>query len=109
MVGDLRSYQRYFYTPGPLLGVCVLVGLGALVLRRRGWRDRLDPALLALIGLTLMVGPAATASFDFRYVLPTLAVLPPAAALALRGLTLRRREEPGPAEEPRPEPAPAAG
>ncbi|SHN66704.1 Dolichyl-phosphate-mannose-protein mannosyltransferase [Geodermatophilus obscurus] len=109
MVGDLRSYQRYFYTPGPLLGVCVLVGLGALFLRRRGWRDRLDPALLALIGLTLMVGPAATASFDFRYVLPTLAVLPPAAALALRGVFLRRRDEQGPAAEPRPEPAPAAG
>jgi 4-amino-4-deoxy-L-arabinose transferase-like glycosyltransferase len=110
MVGDLRSYQRYFYTPGPLLGVCMLVGLGALFLRRRGWRERLDPALLALIGLTLMVGPAATASFDFRYVLPTLAVLPPAAALALRGVSpRRRREEPGPAEEPRPEPAPAAG
>ncbi|WP_448607855.1 phospholipid carrier-dependent glycosyltransferase [Geodermatophilus sp. URMC 60] len=109
MVGNLRSYQRYFYTPGPVLGVCVLVGLGALFLRRRDWRDRLDPALLSLVGLTLMAGPAATASFDFRYVLPTLAVLPPAAALALRAVTLRRRrEEPGPAEEPRPEPAPAA-
>jgi hypothetical protein len=110
MVGDLRSYQRYFYTPGPVLGVCMLVGLGALFLRRRDWRDRLDPALLALVGLTLMAGPAATASFDFRYVLPTLAVLPPAAALALRGVPLRRRPaEQGRAEEPRPEPAPAAG
>jgi hypothetical protein len=87
----------------------VLIGLGALFLRRRGWRDRLDPALLALIGLTLMVGPAATASFDFRYVLPTLAVLPPAAALALRGVGRRRRADERTAAEPRPEPAPAAG
>ena len=110
MVGNLRSYQRYFYTPGPVLGVCLLVGLGALLARRRGWQDRLDPALLALLGLTLMAGPAATASFDFRYVLPTLAVLPPAAALALRGVSLRRRrDEQAAAEEPRPEPAPAAG
>jgi hypothetical protein len=110
MVGDLRSYQRYFYTPGPVLGVCMLVGLGALFARRRGWPDRLDPAVLALLGLTLMAGPAATASFDFRYVLPTLAVLPPAAALALRGVSLRRRPtEEATAEEPRPEPAPTAG
>ena len=113
MVGNLRFYQRNFYAPGPVLGVCLLVGLGALLARRRGLRDRLDPAVLALIGLTLMAGPAATASFDFRYVLPTLAILPPAAALALRGLSpppwRRRRTEEATAEKPRPEPAPAAG
>jgi len=34
MVGDLRSYQRYFYTPGPVLGVCLLVGLGTILFRR---------------------------------------------------------------------------
>ena len=111
MVGNLRSYQRYFYTQGPLLGLCLLVGLGGLLVRRRSWRDRLDPALLALVGLTLMAGPAATASFDFRYVLPTLAVLPPAAALALRGVSLpwQRRTAEDTTEEPRPEPAPTAG
>lgn len=110
MVGDLRSYQRYFYTQGPVLGVCLLIGLGGLFVRRRGWRDRLDPAVLALIGLTLMAAPAATASFDFRYVLPTLAVLPPAAALTLRGVSLRgRRTAADTTEEPRPEPAATAG
>lgn len=113
MVGDLRSYQRYFHTPGPALGACLVVGLGALLARRRPWRDRLDPAVLALLGVTLLAGPSATASFDYRYLLPTLAVLPPAAALALRGLRLlpRRpqREEPATAEERRPEPAPASG
>jgi hypothetical protein len=61
-----------------------------------------------------MAGPAATASFDFRYVLPTLAVLPSAAALALRGVPLppwrrRRTTEDTTAGEPRPEPAPTAG
>ena len=109
MVGDLRSYQRYFYTPGPVLGICLLVGLGALLARRRDWRDRLDPAVLALVGFTLMAGPAATASFDFRYVLPTLAVLPPAAALALRGVGRRRRAAERTVAEPRPDPAPTAG
>lgn len=114
MVGNLRSYQRYFYTQGPLLGVCLVVGLGALLARRRSWRDRLDPAVLALLGLTLLAGPAATASFDFRYLLPTLAVLPPAAALALRGVSAppwRRRqvEKAATEQERRPEPAPTAG
>jgi hypothetical protein len=113
MVGNLRSYQRYFYTPGPLLGVCLVMGLGALLARRRDWRDRLDPAVLALLGLTLLAAPAATASFDFRYLLPTLAVLPTAAALALRGVSAprwrRRQVEQDSLQEPRPEPAPAAG
>jgi hypothetical protein len=94
LVADLQAYQRVAYTPGPVLGVCIVAGLGALLLRRRSWRDRLDPALLALLGIALLMGPAATASFDYRYLLPTLAVLPPAAALATRGLlprTWRRR------------------
>jgi hypothetical protein len=42
-----------------------------------------------VLGATLLVAPAMTASFDYRYMLPTLAVLPPAAALGLRGLRPR--------------------
>jgi hypothetical protein len=89
LVHDLRGYQRYVYTPGPVLALCIVAGVAALLRRRRDWRDRLDPALLAALGLTLLVAPAMTASFDYRYLLPTLAVLPPAAALALRGLSPR--------------------
>ncbi|WNV77253.1 phospholipid carrier-dependent glycosyltransferase [Geodermatophilus sp. DSM 44513] len=111
LVADLRAYQQVVYTPGPVLGLCLVAGFGALLLRRGSWRDRLDPALLAALGLTVLVGPAMTASFDYRFLLPTLAVLPPAAALALRGASppwQRRSAEdtPGP---PPPGPAPAAG
>ena len=89
LVDDLRAYQQVAYTPGPVLGICIVAGFGALFLHRRSWRDRLDPALLAAVGLALLLGPALTASFDYRFLLPTLAVLPPAAALATRGLSLR--------------------
>jgi Dolichyl-phosphate-mannose-protein mannosyltransferase len=89
LVRDLRAYQRVVYTPGPALAFCIVAGLAALLRRREDWRDRLDPALLAALGVALLVAPAMTASFDYRYLLPTLAVLPPAAALGLRGLSVR--------------------
>jgi hypothetical protein len=95
LVHDLAAYQRFGYTPGPVLGVCLVAGFGALFLRRRSWRDRLDPALLAAVGLACLVGPAATASFDYRYLLPALVVLPPAAALATRRLSFSRAPRPG--------------
>jgi hypothetical protein len=104
LVEDLRAYQKAGYTPGPVLGLCIVAGVGALFFRRRSWRDRLDPALLSVLGLTLLVAPAMTASFDYRYLLPTLAVLPPAAALALRGVRVRL-----PARVSRSTPGPPAG
>jgi hypothetical protein len=84
LVADLRAYQRVVYTPGPVLALCAVAGLAALARRRWPVRERLDPALLAVLGLSLLVVPAATASFDYRYLLPALVVLPPAAALGLR-------------------------
>lgn len=87
LITALRSYQQVVYTPGPVLGLCAVAGLAAPFLRRRASRDRLDPTLLAVLGLAMLVVPAATASFDYRYVLPALVVLPPAAALALARLS----------------------
>jgi hypothetical protein len=94
LISVLRGYQRVGYTPGPVLGLCAVAGLAALVLRRREQRDRLDPALLSVLGLAMLVVPAATASFDYRYLLPALVVLPPAAALALRGVSRWRPGRP---------------
>jgi hypothetical protein len=91
LVDALRSYQRVAYTPGPVLGLCVVAGLAALVVPGGAVRDRLDPALLATLGVALVAVPAATASFDYRYLLPTLVVLPAAAALATRRLPARTR------------------
>jgi hypothetical protein len=88
----IRVYQRYIYLPGTVYGVILLLGLGALIV---GWRRR-DAAggdageapggnagLAALLpwatSFVLVLAPAATAEFDYRYV--TTAV--PFACLAL--------------------------
>jgi hypothetical protein len=87
----IRVYQRYFYLPGTIYGVLLLLGLAALVLgwRRRGGADNQggspggNAGLAALLpwvtSFALVVTPAATAEFDYRYV--TTAV--PFACLAL--------------------------
>lgn len=92
----LRDYQRVGYTPGPVLALCVVLAAAAAVrpLRRATggtggpdrltMPDRLDPVLLAAIGVVLVLVPSATSSFDYRYVLPSLVVLPAAGVLALR-------------------------
>jgi hypothetical protein len=86
----LRSYQRFAYTPGPLLAAFLLVVLVALVLRRGAWRLRLDAALLAAATLTALVVAAALSVFSYRYGLIAAVLLAPAAALA--GAALLGRE-----------------
>ena len=102
LITDLRAYQQVGYTPGPLLAGCVLAGLAALLVPGGRPRERLDPGLLAVLGVALVGVPAATASFDYRYLLPTLVVLPAAGALAVcrvlprwRSWRHREREAPG--------------
>ena len=64
----IRAYQRYIWLPGTLYGLILLAGLGGMVL---AWRRIGGEALLPwAISLALIVVPAATAEFDYRYVLP---------------------------------------
>ncbi|SBW23852.1 putative membrane protein [Candidatus Protofrankia californiensis] len=104
----LRAYQRYGFTPGPALGAMVALGAVAVLLtgRRAGDgqagsgpagddragddRIRTDCALLVTAGMALLVIPSATVCFDYRYLLPTLVLLPPAAALGWHRTTLAR-------------------
>jgi 4-amino-4-deoxy-L-arabinose transferase-like glycosyltransferase len=73
----IRDYQRYFWLPGTVYGLILLAGLFGIV---RRWRRAGRAALLPwLCSLALIVSPAATAEFDYRYV--TTAV--PFACLAL--------------------------
>jgi 4-amino-4-deoxy-L-arabinose transferase-like glycosyltransferase len=73
----IRDYQRYVWLPGTVYGLILLVGLFGIV---RRWRRAGKAALLPwLCSLALIVSPAATAEFDYRYV--TTAV--PFACLAL--------------------------
>lgn len=97
-VSVLRDYQGVAYTPGPLLGLGLLLSLLALV--RFRWlspaaRHRAAAAaVLGLTGAALVVVPAATAVFSYRYGLPLIALLPFAGALALSALIPRSTTDP---------------
>lgn len=79
----LRSYQGLVYPSGPLLTFMALLGLvGTFIRRRKSSRDvRPEAMLFTLAGLSLFLFPALFASYHFRYVIPSLPVLGPAACL----------------------------
>jgi hypothetical protein len=88
----LRRYQLSVgYTPGPVLLACVILalaaGLGVGRARRSG--QQLACLLWLAVGLGL-VFTADLYEFSWRYQLPALVTIPPAAALALSALTSPR-------------------
>ena len=78
----LRTYQRYAYTSGQVLALCVLLVLAALATRRGAWRLRLDAALLVAMTLTALFVAMALSVFSYRYGLIAVVFLPAAAGLA---------------------------
>jgi len=86
----LVTYQRVGYVPGPVVLACLVLGLvGGLSRRRRGpIAVRAATLLITLSGLALILVPAVTTQFVWRYQLPGIVLLPAGAALgwvALRG------------------------
>lgn len=79
--GWVRDYQSAVYLPGPVLGGFLLVGLVGMVVRIRRLGGRV--LLPWSVSLALLVVPAATADFDYRYVLPAVPFAALAAAFAL--------------------------
>jgi hypothetical protein len=78
--GVMRVWQRYVYLPGTVYGAILAVGLAGLVLN---WRRLGGPAAVPwLISVGLIVVPAATAEFDYRYVLVAVPFGGLAAAMA---------------------------
>jgi hypothetical protein len=64
--GLIRVYQRFIWLPGTVYGLILLAGLAGIARRwRRGGRDAVLPWATSLV---LIVIPAATAEFDYRYV-----------------------------------------
>ncbi len=99
----LRGYQLYLgFTPGPVLLACVILalvaGLGVGRARRSG--QQLACLLWLAVGLGLLLA-ADLYQFSWRYQLPALVTIPPAAALALSALTSARSgREPPAAQAP---------
>jgi hypothetical protein len=117
----MRLYEHHVYLPGTVYGLILLAGLAGLVV---AWRRLGGEALLPwTVSLALIVIPAATAEFDYRYVLVAvpfaclavvLAVSPGTAGgdlvrrLAGRGQSGRRHSAGIPDVVPAPDTAPAA-
>ncbi|WP_283135385.1 hypothetical protein [Rhizohabitans arisaemae] len=80
--GIMQTYQGIFFLRGTLLGGILLIGLAGIVVR---WRKLGGPVLLPwLAAVGLLLAPAATAEFDYRYVLPAVPLACLAAAITLR-------------------------
>jgi hypothetical protein len=85
----IRGYQRYVWLPGTVYGLILLVGLFGIT---RRWRRAGSAALLPwLCSLALVVVPAATAEFDYRYVTTAVPFACLAAAMAFGSADLTRR------------------
>jgi hypothetical protein len=66
----LRGYQKYVFLPGTVLGVLLAIGLGGMA---AAWRRAGGEILLPwAVAVTMIVVPAATAEFDYRYLLPVV-------------------------------------
>jgi hypothetical protein len=78
----MRGYQSMFRLPGTVLLIILLIPPAVAVARRfrtgRAW------PLPWATAITLLVVPAATAEFDYRYVLPAVPLACLGAALAVR-------------------------
>ena len=99
----LTGYGRWFYVPGPVFAGGLVVALTGLTV---GVRRRDSQANVALLftasAMLVLVPPALFATFDWRYQLPQLTLIPVAAALGGRLLTRPRRASGGRARRTRP-------
>lgn len=77
----MRAYQHRISLPGPVLGYILIAGAAGMLVRVRRWGG--SPALPWLASVALLVVPAATADFDYRYVVPAVPFASLAAGLAL--------------------------
>ncbi|MGH3178262.1 MAG: hypothetical protein ACRDPF_30860, partial [Streptosporangiaceae bacterium] len=90
----LSGYGRYVYVPGPLLAAGLALGLAGMAgigrARRSGLRA---PCLLFTLGAIAAIEPPfVIATFDWRYELPQLSLIPIAAVLGVTALVGSRRD-----------------
>lgn len=91
----LTGYGQGFYVPGPLLAAGLALGVAGLAGLGRARRSALRaPCLLFTIGAIAAAElPFVIATFDWRYELPQLSLIPVAAVLGLTALTRRASHE----------------
>jgi hypothetical protein len=82
----LADYGRWFYLPGPVFAAGLVLGMGGLVVsqaRRRNKTTRHAGLLFTASAVLVLIPPAAFATFDWRYQLPQLSLIPVAAILGV--------------------------
>jgi hypothetical protein len=91
LAGALRSYQGVGYLWGPLLGVCLLIGLAGAIWGRQGEgvNLRAASALFTLSAVTLLLIPVAVTVYHFRYAVASLPLAGPAAVAGVLALRAR--------------------
>jgi hypothetical protein len=79
----LSSYGRWFYLPGPLFAAGLVLALGGLVFGRGEKRAQHRNALLlfTVSAVAILLPPPLFSTFDWRYQLPQLSLIPVAAVL----------------------------
>jgi hypothetical protein len=82
----LTGYGRWFYLPGPVFAAGLALALGGLVASR--FRDKVT-LLFTASAVLVLLPPAMFATFDWRYQLPQLSLIPVAAVLGVN--TIGRR------------------
>ena len=107
--GWIRGYHDRWSTPGPVLAGLLVAGLAGVLVRLRP-RSRWGAAVLLpwSMGAALVVIPAATADFDYRYLPPAVPFACLAAGLAPVPSARRARRD-GPASPETGTPTRASG
>ena len=89
----LTGYGRYFYVPGPVFAGGLVLAVAGLVI---GWRRRLPGPILpngllfTTSAICVLIPAAAFATFDWRYQLPQLTLIPLAAIYGLNAIGSRQ-------------------
>ncbi len=80
----LQGYGHWFYVPGPVFAAGLALGLAGCVMSRR----RRSPACIPFTAsaIFVLIPPALFATFDWRYQLPQLTLIPIAAVLSAQAL-----------------------
>jgi hypothetical protein len=95
LAGFLTGYGRDFYVPGPLLAAGLALGVaGTAGIGRARHSGLRAPCLLFTIGVIAAVEPPfIIATFDWRYELPQLSLIPIAAVLGVLALAGRASDQ----------------